>query len=152
MPGTYFKKGSLSEIDLAYLAGILDGEGFIGITKYKKSSCKRGFSYQIRVQVGTKDSVISKECYNITGFGRYHKSNCNTFYWITEANSAYAVLKLVIPYLRLKKKQAQLCIDLYERANSGKRNYLPEEEWAFRDSMYEQCKQLKKDAYAGHVL
>lgn len=155
MPGTYFKKGSFSEIDLAYLAGILDGEGCITISKYKSSSCKQGYSYQIRVQVATKDPIITAECLKITGFGRVNKKQYKTgflYIWCTEAVSAYNVLKLVLPYLRLKTKQAEACISLYEFRLSKKQNYLSDSDLEYRDQLYEECKNLKKDIYAGHVL
>lgn len=151
MPGTYFKKGS-PETDIAYLAGILDGEGYIGISKHKKASCKRGFTYQVRVQVGTKDSVITQECFNITQLGRCSKTKLGTYLWVTEAKTAYEVLKVVTPYLRLKKNQAELCLKYFENVASNSGGYLSNEEWEYRDSLYQACSKIKKDIYAGNIL
>lgn len=37
----------MNDIDLAYAAGIFDGEGCVSIVKNKDNRCKRGYSYRL---------------------------------------------------------------------------------------------------------
>ena len=45
----------MKKTDLAYTAGIMDGEGSIGIARHKSKSCKRGYTLELCVQITSSD-------------------------------------------------------------------------------------------------
>jgi hypothetical protein len=106
---------------LAYAAGIVDGEGYIGISKFKAAS--NNYIYQVQLEMGMCDKeaidFIAKTFdYHITIAKRnkYHKKN---IYRIRlTANQAVSFLKRIYPFLIVKKKQANLCFILWELIHS----------------------------------
>jgi len=48
----------MKKTDLAYTAGIVDGEGSIGIAKVNVKSCKRGYTFALNVQVTSSDEWL----------------------------------------------------------------------------------------------
>jgi hypothetical protein len=74
--------------------------------------------------------------------------------WIVQAKRAATILKLILPYLKLKKKEAELAIELqddmqkhlHEKRTHGKRGIAPlsKDRQEFRDGLMNQIKSLKK--------
>jgi len=112
----------MKKTDLAYIAGIVDGEGCICLTKRKDSSHKRGYYYCVEVKVvNTQQWLIEYLHFNFGG-GDITKNN-NTkmknakplWQWHISLRKATEFLKLILPYLHLKRAQAELCIAYHER-------------------------------------
>jgi len=109
------------DIDLAYAAGIIDGEGCIYISRHKRIN-RENFTLALKVNVIMCDlEVIDwfKKTFNgdLFGGGVYKmppnkKSNqCRPSYmWGISNSGAINFLKMVLPYLKLKTKQAQEAI------------------------------------------
>ena len=134
---------------LPYTAGIIDGEGSIGIHWHKSHKGRpRGF-YSLRVTVGnTNQWLISFLQFNFGGkIITYHRSHKNpkwadTYHWTLYDKSASEFLKLVFPYLQIKRPQAELAI----KFQGGKRKVrtnrkigsgnlpLTDEEWALQEA------------------
>ena len=105
---------------LAYLGGIIDGEGTIAITK--KKIAKRGYnpSYVLRVSIAGSDKQLSKWLKENFG-GKIYALNMQNgfnkkkmFQWILNSNNGYKLLKKVKDYLLIKKEQADLAIEFYQ--------------------------------------
>lgn len=104
----------MKRADLAYVAGIVDGEGCIDITH----RTRRGHNYPdfvLRVQVSNTEIWLLQMLK--MGFGgriqKYsdRKSNQRPCWkWVIERVHAAEFLKLILPYLHLKKPQAELGI------------------------------------------
>ncbi len=108
-------RGKLKNVELAYIAGLIDGEGCIGIYSYPDG---RGVS-----RLHILDVVITNNnpaCYQFLKerFGgavherKYKAEFVNSNYqWRLRGIKAKDFLELIEPYLILKKQQAQLAIE-----------------------------------------
>lgn len=99
-----------SEADLIYMAGYFDGEGSITIT--------RGNNINVRLSNTYKPTLVWM--YELVGGYLYiHNHDKNTkgrqlYTWSLNAYRAIAFLKLIAPFLREKKYQAELAIKFSE--------------------------------------
>lgn len=116
----------MKRTDLAYLAGILDGEGSIQIRKRKDRGMRRGFCYQLSISIAnTNEWLVNWIHFNFEG-GIYRKPSLlphhkQAYLWQATSKQAEVVLKLLLPYLRLKKPQAEIALQFQSRKihNSG---------------------------------
>jgi len=98
--------------DLAYAAGIIDGEGYIGIST---TPGKRSTGFKAMVAVGMCDPEVvvwlaetfggSVYCYAPRGTAKR-----GTHRWQVTGETAAVFCRLVRPYLRLKHRQAELLV------------------------------------------
>lgn len=103
---------------LAYLAGIIDGEGNIGI--YKSTQNKNG-SYMATLRIVSTDiKLINWLCVEFDGYyvtqvysKKYNYSDRHT--WELSGREQYKLLKRIKEYLIIKKEQAELNISYYEK-------------------------------------
>ena len=113
--------------DAAYIAGIIDGEGCICI----RSVTSRGCSYfQSRLIIGTSSSSLAEYLTRVTGTGfrrtHSHAQKANwkpMFRWELGSLQATELLKQVLPYLQIKRVQAELFIELTELKLKSKPGY-----------------------------
>lgn len=141
-----------NEHDLSYLAGIIDGEGTIGITELKPRY-KPGDRKQRRKSTSHKPYVAVVMCdetiptwikgnfggylYNYPGRKATHKS---TWRWCMNNRPAAEFCSIVRPYLKLKKPQADLVVQFYEDeriVHTRRRSGIPEDELKVRHSFIE---------------
>ncbi len=108
----------MRKTDLAYVAGIVDGEGCIGL--YLHQSKKRRPFYVLQVTVAnTNEWLIQWLKFSFGGSVHLRicdePTNCRPqWYWIIAAKKALEFLMLVSPYLRLKKPQAEIAVRFQE--------------------------------------
>lgn len=101
--------------DLAYAAGIIDGEGCIGIYGNKDKRIPLGKYYRLTVQVGMSDKEPVEFLYRTFG-GSLSEANGRKptyrtrYHWCLAARQARKFLELVKPYLKSKQNQAELAI------------------------------------------
>lgn len=100
---------------LAYTAGILDGEGHISLVR-------RADTETVRVEVAvTNTNEWLCQWLKMQFGGRVrimkpHKANWKVPYrWIIDGKRASEFLKLILPYLNLKKPQAELASSFQRR-------------------------------------
>lgn len=115
---------------LAYLAGIIDADGTIGIKKNSYAmrvvkDCEQA-TYSERVCV----RQVEPEAVNLLHrlFGGSHriddpnaKRGKPLFSWQVTDIKAANLLRLLLPYFRIKKKQAENCLDLRSLKEQSKR-------------------------------
>ena len=97
-----------ADIDLAYFAGIIDGEGTIDIS---------GGSIRLRV-INTDEKLIKWILDKFEGkLLEYEKSENRRkkYEWRVSGKEAYKIFKLLENILIIKKEQAKICIFLYEK-------------------------------------
>ena len=104
-----------TETELAYLAGIIDGEGSIGA--HGETLGKRNGSYQVNVQVGMTQigslDLFVKVFGGRIGLGCKPTSGGKPVYkWRLSARKAANCLEQLTPYLILKREQARDAIAL----------------------------------------
>ena len=146
----------MKETDLAYLAGILDGEGCIHIKKNKRKDCPKGVQYQLGVSVRMSSENICRlyqtffggRIYQCKKYKSYHKQ---LWQWIVTACQASDFLKAVSPYLVEKKEEALLGLKFQSakspvKAEKGHRGFIGQgdEVVAIEEAQYILMKNLKK--------
>lgn len=108
-----------------YLAGFFDGEGCLTINKQNRGGRYISQEYKIRVIVTNSNIDILNVHKNIFGGkiyirkaknGRNHKIS---YQWHISNQTAYNFCKTMVKYLILKKKQAELLINFYEKRISN---------------------------------
>ncbi len=138
-----------SEQELAYLAGLFDGEGCININHHKPQTGKRTEQHTLRCQVlmTDKDSV---ELFHKMFFGSvsYYPPKTKikaSWKWVVTSNQALEFLQTICPYLKLKQPQANIAIS-FQLTRKGKRGSIKvsESELASRNEFYLTMKELNK--------
>jgi len=111
---------------LAYLAGIIDGEGHIGVYKtYYKNKTDR---YRTRVCVSTTSNfLIEWLLKEFGGFVKKKKMYSNKhkqgFTWQLSDKDADHVLEMVLPYLVIKRSQAILYLSYRKLQKTTPKTY-----------------------------
>lgn len=141
----------LSVADAAYIAGIMDGEGSICISRKTDSTMKRGYCYRLHVTIANTDLPLVEWLMVVTGLGkvytqkRINQKHKQAYHWNLWSIQAYQVLKEIYPYLRQKKERAKIGMAFIEAKNDGVgRNGLSDEEWASQASAYDAMKVLNR--------
>ena len=121
----------MDERDLAYAAGLIDGEGWIGMRKKKGIRNKgRAYSYAIGVSVGMANQELPEwlcsmfggvVCKRLTKQANRHDS----WHWQIEHGTALLALRSILPYLKLKRPQAELAIQFQEAIKPRQYKYHP---------------------------
>lgn len=148
----------MENISLSYLAGFFDGEGCISILKRKKGNWN--VSHFLRVSIGQKDGETLDWIKDNFGGNVYLIKIDGSYVWALSDHQAYEFTKIICPFLRYKKPQAELAIRFHEdrivnsrRMTKHKHTALTEEELKLREDMFLEMKSLKKtiikSQYAG---
>ena len=122
----------MSEVDMAYIAGLFDGEGSIhfkrGIEKKKKHKGKPGYRYsnsmRISMEIAMTDESVLRWLHEVLGVGSFTKKprkgrrKDGTKYlmqyrWRCTFRDAYYVCRLLWPYAHTKLPKIQQVIQHY---------------------------------------
>jgi hypothetical protein len=129
-----------SALDCAYLAGFLDGEGCIDIALSKRARATD--QHYIRVAATNTDpEVIAWIAETFGGAGHLKRKAVPPrracYLWVCSTTRAYHVLKLLLPHMKTKRRQAELAIEFQERlfATYGERRgrFVSDDECQYRD-------------------
>ena len=130
----------MKKTDLAYFAGIVDGEGCIVIMRSKRQhSTARSPSFCALLTVTSTDEWLPHQLRFAFGGTVYllapRTNHRKTWRWDIASKQAMSCLQALLPYLRLKHEQARIAITL-ETSIHPKRSPKPltEEELAFREA------------------
>ncbi len=140
--------GEFIELDLAYVAGFFDGEGNINI---KKGRNKNILKYSLSVVITNTDQPVIEYIQSLLG-GVLHTTKFYSnpvkrkerYDLIWCSTSAQRVLKLLLPYLRVKETQAKLAVtfqDMLEEKVDRNRP-LTQLELDVREILHQSSKQL----------
>lgn len=106
----------------SYAAGLVDGEGYIGIMRIKAAD-----TYAIRVAVGmvTKGSPILSSMQaryggRLNGMKPETERNAPKTRWVVEGDEASAFLSAILPHLILKAEQATICLELHDELQASR--------------------------------
>ena len=104
-----------SPTDLAYLAGLLDGEGSICILKGTRAYGTP--KHWLEVSIGNTHLGVLQWVQETFGgrvshnAERFTKRNHRTWRWRASASEAAAILRFLLPYLKIKVEQARLALE-----------------------------------------
>jgi hypothetical protein len=145
----------------AYAAGVIDGEGCIRINKHKPWKRRKNYAYSLWVSVGETEGQMVRFLYGNFGGHVYErkpkKPNHRPFLtWTIHSGKAREFLKCIYPFLRTKKKQAEIAIRFQERQEKEKHTTyrkgilgnapLTKQQIDFREYCYQELKRLKKES------
>lgn len=122
----YTTTGMITDkIKLAYIAGIIDGDGHISITRNVSKTCKRGYRHRIQIAVTNSDLRLIRRLKNWFGGHiqkiqrpQIYRKQCYTWK-LWAVNEQLDFLRLVKPQLFIKKSRAKICIDFLENGGLG---------------------------------
>lgn len=143
------------ETDLAWAAGIIDGEGSIFIMKQGRKDRERDRNYILRVSVQSTDPYMTKELLRLFKDGAVftqeldkRPNNSNTLKWQISGHRAAKVLEKLLPYLRVKHEQAVAAIE-FQNTTKKHWKHMTEEDYNKQVFFYEYLRQAKKDLKIG---
>ena len=118
----------ISQTDIAYLAGLFDGEGCVTCKQRKTKRKDRGDKvynqWYIRCEINMADKAAIQWIHDTLGFGwwkekMYYKRPAHykrQWRWACGYRDALKFAKLVWPYIQVKLNRIELIIDHYEPA------------------------------------
>jgi len=118
---------------LAYAAGVIDSDGSIGIRRSTYAKRVRGDAhnpiYSARVcikQVEPEAVTLLKASFggSLMVERASLKNGRPFYYWEIHSRQAAAMLRMLLPYLRIKRKQAENCLALYTLIDEARRTKL----------------------------
>jgi len=114
----------MKKTDLAYTAGIIDGEGCIHIRRQQDKRYNNCLKYGLNVQVTSTDEWLCKWLQMAWGgsvyYGKKNNPKWRSYWcWSIVNRQALSFLKSISAYLRLKKPQADIAIQFQERQQWG---------------------------------
>lgn len=132
----------MKTINLYYFAGFFDGEGSIGIMN---SRVRLNWSPEYRLQISIGQNDGGTMDWIIENFGGHlHKvKRDNSYIWLTSNKHAYKLLKIILPYLKYKKPQAELAIQFYEECYKIIKRPVSKEMLEKRKTFFLEMKRLK---------
>lgn len=145
---------------IAYAAGIIDGEGCISIRKKPYKETNR-ILYTPRLSVGMNTSQPLDLLYGLFGGAiRMRRTTGGNvpciFVWDIGCTKMQKTLKILLPFLRVKREQARLAIDFvyrvnnkhkatfYNNGNGIRRKFLSDHEMEKREQIWIRMRQLNK--------
>ena len=136
-------------LSLEYVAGLLDGEGYVGFARRITTGGNVGerLSAQItNVYLPVLQQV--REQFGGTIIPR-DTDGLKVYTWMIHTNPALAFITQIEPFTVIKKEQIHIVFDYYKVFRSGKRRNTPytEEENKLRDHYYNELRRLKRVNY-----
>ena len=116
--------------DVAYIAGLLDGEGCFLIEKFAVKTNIIGYQYRPKVEVTMCQERPIVHVASLTGRQvqfRSIKSGRIAYKCVWRNRYAADLLRLVIPFLKGKREEAEIILDYFDNHSPGRgKEFLPE--------------------------
>ncbi len=144
--------------DIAYAAGVIDGEGHVGIHRHWYSSKRFGryAVYNCAVSVTNTNEPVLQWLKELFGVGNVYPEGRKKplkphykprFVWILSAKQAAHVIAVLLPFLRIKKEEALLVLALDATMDKTLPHVKQRELAPVRNALYIKCRSYK--AYCG---
>ena len=130
---------SLKETDCAWLAGIIDGEGDLGLGRIKQ---KGNVSLRPSIRVSNTSKVLIDKINSYIPMSistkKWEGNRKDIYIWhLYGVESIYLLLKMVYPYLSCKKPQATLLMEFCKsRMNRSAREKNTSREFAIQEELH----------------
>ena len=124
--------------DIIYLAGIVDGEGSIGIHAGKPYGRMRASNHLLRLGVSnTSESLIRWMEARFGGASHIQHGNIHTvrpcWNWVLHGQAAVDMLRRIRPYLIVKSAQAWLALEFWAQRTPDRGHRTSQDELALRE-------------------
>lgn len=107
----------IREMELAYMAGIIDGEGCITINHARNWECLTGYTNMLQVKVAMTNYKVPYWLLDKCGGSLREHQPINhklVFIWTIGSRQAANLLNQLLPYLKITKEQAEVAIKFQE--------------------------------------
>lgn len=135
----------LYNLDPAYVAGIVDGEGCISIfrsRKQAKSGRYQWLTHQLVLTVANLDINLLNSLREAYGGGLHGVRYPDPHQWSVTGEAAEEVIRLIKPWLIVKAEQAKLALEFQEAGRGRSYGYKrPPELTEFREDMWIRMKE-----------
>lgn len=137
----------LSPTQAAYLAGLVDGEGCIAIHRQKHRKTRSGLYYRTDVTVSNTNQDVLVWAKKVTGLGSIRgrqlkmRNSKFSWRWSVSGNGAVLLVRLISPYLIIKREQARLLLSFRAQVSRGGKP-LTDGQLEFREQCYHQSRTL----------
>ncbi len=136
----------LTQVQLAYIAGFIEGDGCFYISRYfgKQS----GYVYEYRLAAyNTNEKIMLWFKENIGGW--YRKVNTSTrwkkpFHWNIKNQEAIILVESLFPYLVARKEEAELWLKYAKDIIPNRTNKLTQETIDFRINLINKMREVRK--------
>jgi hypothetical protein len=113
-----------SEVKLAYASGFIDADGAIMACIEKHSEKKFGFRVRVVVKVSQKEIFIIKWFLKTFGVGNIRKNQTIYDWQIQNQTDCLRMLEIFLPYIRVKKKQAKIAIQILKTSVTSRKDLI----------------------------
>lgn len=143
----------LTEKQLAYLAGLFDGEGSVGIYEFKKRN--QNSNWQFKLEIANTDWRIMQWLENTVG-GKVHKKSTGEkhwkqgYCWHLQGNNAETFCNLIKNYTIIKKDQIEACLYFRQFWGTGNKKQTQDVIKA-KQEMVNVIKQMKRKDHANCI-
>jgi len=120
----------LTETEKAYLAGFFDGDGCVNIS-VRQSQTHATPSHYLQVIFSQCDQPFLERWCEKVGMGRVYVNsgrpigNKELWHWRLYDRQAEKMLKMMLPYLDIKKEQAEIALSFMRTKGRGGRRATP---------------------------
>jgi hypothetical protein len=152
----------LSEVEKAWLAGVIDGEGSIFLSKVTSRRTRRGYFYLPTIGVSNTNRIFLTKVANTIGEGTVcfaKKGDAKTkprWVYIAASGVLRAIPPQILPYLIVKKDRVVLMSQFLEFLDNnpiyGKGDGVPPGYYARLDSLYLAMKLNQKGKPVGRLV
>jgi hypothetical protein len=103
-----------SEVNRAYLAGLLDGDGAVMACIERHPEKKFRFRVRIGIKISQNENQVLRWCKAITGFGGIRHNRTQYEWQSFDQKEIRNFLGLLLPYVKVKRKQTELAIKIID--------------------------------------
>ena len=111
-------------VELAYAAGFIEADGAIMACIERHSEKKFGFRVRIVLKVSQKDTYILRWFEKLFKAGKFRKNRTVNDWQIQDQKDCLRVLLILLPYLKVKKRQAEIAIDILKTSVTSKKDLI----------------------------
>lgn len=137
------------ELSSQYVAGLLDGEGYLGCCKHKDPRTRLGFGLEpiVAVNMGKADHVLKAIVAKYGGYFRHINPETRPSHWglMSSLSITYyqvePILRAVLPYLQIKRRQAEFLLEFLGYM-AGERSYVTDEDLENQVRVFNELKKL----------
>ena len=116
---------SSDPIELAYCAGLFDGEGCISVSPYSAEQHARGYRFHCDVFLGMQDLRTVERFQRTVGVGSVKHRADGLWMWHTSGAKAAQMMRLLVPHLCAKREAALLFVEFAATFSASNRKPLP---------------------------
>ncbi|SRR5258708_14758780 len=138
----------MNKVTAAYLAGLMDGEGCFRLERFATDKSPIGFQYRTIVEITMCDQETIEYMASVTERKRIETKTlpsgriAHKLVW--RNGFAAAFIRDILPFLRGKKEQAELCLHFEDHITPGRGRTYRQEDKAICEAVRLKLSNLKK--------